>query len=880
MVGKTDILIVILFYFSISTFSQNLILKGEVQSKQAVLPFSDIVLEFMDKSSPMIYTATDADGRYLFKNLEKNTYIVSVSRLGYENQKDTVVLTANKSLNFLLKESPYTIEEVIVESPITVKKDTVIYNVDKFINGTEKKLKNVLEQLPGVDVDRKGNVKLNGKVVKKLYIDGELFFGGNTKLGVNNIPSEVIDKISFIDNFNNVSFLKKYSDSDELIMNVKLKKDKKHFIFGDVKISLGNQSHYQNHNALFLYSPKTTLNLITDINDVGKKVFSFDDFVNFQGGFNTIFKDGFSGFFGRLSTYSQFLNDTDFRFSRTRFLALNASTRINKKTTTRAYAIYSNPENINLEKQVNQYGSFIEYLNTNSIKRKPVLLIKHVLNYQRSDKSKLYVTTKFKKLSGDYDKSLISLVSSFDKNIKTKKKYKIKSFNENIEFHNEISRKQVLSSVLDFEHEENTNNNQWDSNSSFLSMLIPLQNDTHYDLVQSVETKKNKINAIVKHMLTINDYSQMYTTVGNTFLEEVYKNNDYQLMTDGTINYFDSADFNNNTKLTLNTLFFGLNYKIKIGKTIFKPGLSLRKYYWRLDDISRRKTLILPSLKMNVNFSKSQKIKFSYIMKSEFSTLKDLTNKFQIYSYNTIAKGNSNLENEVFHDFSFSYDKFNIFRGYQFSTEVSYIQKTTSHIEDTEFIGSDYYYSKSIYNKPTHNWNYSIAYSKRIRPVKLGIVTEYENSIYVDKEGLSYNKNNRNNINLEFSVKTLKNKKYPTIEILFKKQYGVVTYANRESHYYSANLSGNFSYFYKNFELDADYNYTINKSINTTYENTLVNASLQYQKRNSLWNFGIDLKNIFDVNYKKETMISDFIISEKQTYISPFNVMFSVKYKL
>ena len=93
-----------------------------------------------------------------------------------------------------------------------------------------------------------------------MLVEGKSFFGGGSKLAVENIPADALDKIEVIDHFNQVGFMKKVSDSDELAMNVKLKKDKKKFIFGDIEAGAeiaNDNGYYLAHAGLFYYSPKT-----------------------------------------------------------------------------------------------------------------------------------------------------------------------------------------------------------------------------------------------------------------------------------------------------------------------------------------------------------------------------------------------------------------------------------------------------------------------------------------------------------------------------------------------------------------------------------------------------------------------------------------------
>ena len=121
------------------------------------------------------------------------------------------------------------LEEVLIEQKmaVVVKEDTIVYRTDQFKTGDERKLKDILEKLPGVEVDREGNVKVKGKPVTKLLVDGKTFFTGDEKLGVNNIPSDAVDEIEAIDDYQEVSFLKGLKESDKMALNIKLKEGKK-----------------------------------------------------------------------------------------------------------------------------------------------------------------------------------------------------------------------------------------------------------------------------------------------------------------------------------------------------------------------------------------------------------------------------------------------------------------------------------------------------------------------------------------------------------------------------------------------------------------------------------------------------------------------------
>ncbi|HAI42977.1 MAG TPA: hypothetical protein DCM40_35185, partial [Maribacter sp.] len=81
------------------------------------------------------------------------------------------------------------------EMPVSVKGDTIVYDTDSFVSGTEKKLKDVLENLPGIEINDDGQIEVEGKTVSKVMVEGKDFFDGDSKLAVENIPANALSKV-------------------------------------------------------------------------------------------------------------------------------------------------------------------------------------------------------------------------------------------------------------------------------------------------------------------------------------------------------------------------------------------------------------------------------------------------------------------------------------------------------------------------------------------------------------------------------------------------------------------------------------------------------------------------------------------------------------
>ncbi|MDG1222029.1 MAG: carboxypeptidase-like regulatory domain-containing protein, partial [Polaribacter sp.] len=239
------------------------------------------------------YGFTDGQGNFKL-DLKKNTiYNIKISYVGYGDVSEFLKTTeTNTSKNYTMSEDNM-LEgiNIVSKMPVTIKGDTIIYNADSFKNGSERKLEDVLKKLPGVEVNDAGEIEVEGKVVEKIMVDGKEFFSGDTKLASKNIPSNAVDKIQVLRNYSNVNQLSGVQNNqDRVAINIKLKEGKKNFWFGDVTAGGGDSPDtelYLFQPKLFYYTPKYTINVIGDVNNMGDVVLSRRDLKGFGGNFQS-----------------------------------------------------------------------------------------------------------------------------------------------------------------------------------------------------------------------------------------------------------------------------------------------------------------------------------------------------------------------------------------------------------------------------------------------------------------------------------------------------------------------------------------------------------------------------------------------------------------
>ncbi|MFK8060065.1 MAG: carboxypeptidase-like regulatory domain-containing protein, partial [Polaribacter sp.] len=298
------------------------------------------------------YGFSDSKGNYKLDLKANKEYNIKISYIGFKTIEE-IVKTGTKDIvkNFtMFEDNELDGIEIVSKMPVVVKGDTIIYNADSFQNGTERKLEDIVKKLPGVEINDAGQIEVEGKVVEKITIDGKDFFSGDTKLALKNIPSNAVDKIQVLRNYGDVGQLSGVQNNqDRVAMNIKLKEGKKNFWFGDITAGVGNSPDtglYLFQPKLFYYTPKFTINVIGDVNNLGDVVLSRRDLRSFGGGFrsqspsngtNINIADAGIGF---LNVSARNANRIETKLS-----ALNFSYSPNKKLDLSAFLIWSGNSN-------------------------------------------------------------------------------------------------------------------------------------------------------------------------------------------------------------------------------------------------------------------------------------------------------------------------------------------------------------------------------------------------------------------------------------------------------------------------------------------------------------------------------------------------------
>ncbi|MBK7309133.1 MAG: carboxypeptidase-like regulatory domain-containing protein [Chitinophagaceae bacterium] len=140
------------------------------------------------KSNPTdtSYAFTDDKGQFRFDLVPTSPFSVVVRHMGYwPKAKYVPVSKAEKTIDvgsFVLAQDAKLLSEVIVEAPaIVVKEDTIEYNASSFKVKEGAVVEDLIKKMPGIQVDKDGNVTAQGKAVTRVKVNGKDFFGGDVK---------------------------------------------------------------------------------------------------------------------------------------------------------------------------------------------------------------------------------------------------------------------------------------------------------------------------------------------------------------------------------------------------------------------------------------------------------------------------------------------------------------------------------------------------------------------------------------------------------------------------------------------------------------------------------------------------------------------------
>ena len=893
-----NIIILVFIILPVLTFSQNVKLEGTIKSEaNNPLEMANVIAFKKGTKFLQSYSITDSKGHYKLSLEQDQEYTLKVSYLGFDTKSVEIAIgnsSEDLTKDIVLKESSQSLKEIQItyEMPVKIVGDTIVYNADSFTSGKEKKLEDILEKLPGIDIDDNGEVEVEGKKVQKILVEGKEFFDGDTKLATQNIPASAIDKVQVLKNYNEVEGMRSVTNNeDNIIINIKLKQGKKRFWFGEVNAGAGDNEKYIAKPKLFYYSPEKSINVLADFNNIGQTPFTRRDYWRFTGGlrggmsstgtsFNV--ESGGLGFLTVQNNRAQEIiskfGAINFSMAPTKKLDLNGFAIVNDSETsifTQTNTVYNSPQIID-GVLISNEGS-----ETSANQRSKLGLLKFSTTYKPNSNVHIDYDI-FGKIS---EQTELNDVTSTERGaVDTYKEEQPFSINQNFNLYYTIDEKNIFSAEI--QHLYQKDEPLYNSLASTQPFEIIPASDTEslFDILQNKELSTSKLDAKFDYYYLLTPKSNINITLGTTLSSQNLTSSIAQTLDDGTILNFNDPVLNNDVDYNFSDLFLGVHYKMVSGIFTFNPGVSLHHYITKDNqlgsEIKENQTKVLPDLYMRLQFKSSESLRFNYAISTQFSDINKIAEGYMLSNYKLLTGGNRELESALYHKYSLSYFSFSMFSFTNVMASLNYTKKANEIKNNTELIGVDRISYPVNSNFADETFSGYFRYGKTYSKLKTNFRANFSNSIYNNIVNDEYIKSKSFTHSYQASVAS-KFKDAPNFEVGYQKSFSKYSTTGTTTDRPFANMEIGFL---KNFILTADYSYYNYKNDEDTVKNTysFLNANLYYQAEDSKWEFKISADNLTN-NTSINTDSYNQIVDSNSTslyFIQPRIYMFSVKYNL
>ena len=872
--------ILILCLIIVCNFSFSQTLKGKVQNTLKE-PISANILIKNSENKNLIseFFKTDDNGDFTAVLEENYTKIYfEITAMGYEKIADSIISPSKNrtyNLNYILNEKITELQEVIVsQEKFEIEGDTVSFNPRSYKDGTERKVEDLIKKLPGMEVEENGSIKYRGKKVTSVQLEGDDLFGYNYAMGTRNISVDMLEQVQAIDNYSANPLLKGIENSEEVAINLKLKKGKLD-ISGNGNLGSGFDNNIDprndlNFNLLGISKKYKSFSSISynnvGLNNSAEDYFSMsaslediqnEDFYAKKIIPENIFMSNFDTQRANINNQLAVSNNLIYRFSQKLSLKANISFLNDKITFLENNNTFFNTENINYNDQ------------SETIKKPINKQLGFKLTYNTSKVSLLEIETAIQSEKINTSNSIVQNNNTFfNTSLKTENIF----WNNKIQYTYKISNNKALQYISNF----SINAIPQELN------IYPISFSFNGNLQKSEFEKKYYSN---KFVLLGNSKKNKYVfTLGSVFENNPFNSNLFE--NNSSIN----PDFINQFNYKKATLFseFGTTYALENWK--FQPTLrisSINQTY-KNDLESTNKTMqsfiVIPSL--NISYSLSGNSTFKLTGSYEEKT----PNEEYLFT-NLIAQNNRFIRRNILdlnlqqnQNYILSYRYNNLFTAFSTNLSLIYNNNKNTYLSSIEI--QDNFTISTFFQSPTNIENYSLNFGieKYVNFLNSNIkhVSNYGINNYKNVVNQSDLRNNQSrNYNAYFFITTVFN--FP-INFQNKFNYSNINFiSDNQNSNTNISFNNNLKMLIKPnnkflFTISYDY-FKPNTKLNEDF--TFLDFEIKYKpKKMRFIEFWLTGKNLLNNTFFSQTENTDFQNTTYQSSLMPRHFLLTLDFKL
>lgn len=922
---KKLILFLLVTLCSLSLYAQTTgTIKGRIYDSTAKqhLPNASIAILQANDSTLEQFTISSSTGSFEVSKLAFGNYIVQITYQGYTSFLQKVsVSAANAVYNFniiYLQQRATQLQDVTIQSsPVTMKKDTIEYNVNSFKTKPNAVIEDVLKKMPGMQVSKDGTITAQGEQVQRVLVDGKRFFGDDPKMATRNLPPDVVDKIQVFDGLSDQSSFSGFDDGNRVkTINIVTKKDKRKGYFGRGTAGVGTTANQSVHDVsvnLSKFNGNQQLTFTGAGNNINKQNFSLQDLFGsmnsgnlrgFGGGGGGRGGGGMGGLTNIINSFATSaanangitnnwnggLNYKDVWSKKTEaqgsyFYNQQSTVRDQKNLTQNLIetnadsSIYNSQSNNTLTKNYNHRINFnIEHLfdSSNSLIIRPNVSFQNTTTYTEqntnSNKGKIInlnntIASTQRQTDGHNANVEITFRHRFKKKGRTFSVNSVLAENKNdgSGYNYSVIENLIGNYRKDTIDQQNTTNSVTRSSNTTLSYTEPVGKNQQIELAYNYTQNNSNSNQYTFDADKITKaYVVPVANLTNQFANNYFANR-----------YTLSYRFNNN-KLNFsigNGMQFGNLFSVNKSS-----GVSINQQFINL----------FPSANFNYNFSRSKSLRFNYNGRTTQPNAQQLQPVINNADPLNIKLGNPNLKQSFTHNFRLFYNNFNLLtQKLIFATLI--VNVTENDIQNaTTVLRNGVQTSKPVNLNGTYNVigyiNYGFPLRKPKSNLNFGLnVNAIQNQNLVNNQS-NYTRNT--SVGGMISWTTNLKEKWD-INFVSNSLYNLANYTLQpelNANFFSQFLSVEATYYTKSgWILSSDIDYTYNSGRATGFNASipLLNASIAKQIfKNKAGEIKLYCFDLLNQNQSVTRNISANYIQDVETRVLTRYVMLSFSYNL
>ena len=882
----------VFFLIGMVLWSQNLDYQGVVKDSIGnPITAANVVAIKKETNGLESFAITNEQGVFKLGLKKSVLYQIKISYLGFKTKVFSLTPETDVTQQITLFEMAENLDEVEVtyQMPVTIIGDKIVYDADSFNTGSEKKLEDVLKNLPGIEVNDEGQIEIEGRLVQKVMLEGKDFFDGDSKLATQNIPSNVVSKIEVLRNFNEVSQLSNVIDNDDnLAINIRLKEGKKNFWFGEISAGAGPESRFLLNPKLFYYNPTKSFNFIGNKNNLGKSPLTRKDYYNFTGGFRNLNQKSGSSIAIRTDDLNfSSLQNNRAKSMETQFGAFNFSYNLTKAFDLSGFIIVSNTETEIENIQTRNYNANdrTEIVSNQVYRNNDLQLYKLSAKYNPSD----YLQVEYDiliKNAGQNEVSDMSSVSEQIEEITTQKRQDPSSINQSLSVYFSSNEKHIFS--IESQHlfqNEDPFYNAVRTRRPFASVLPLNASQTNYNINQYRDVVTNKLEAKVDYFYFFNPKVNLNLTLGTTQSRQDFDSSIFQILDDNSTLNLEAPSLNNQVEFDFSDVYLGAHIRFISGIFTVEPGFAYHNF--ETNDMQLGSTYsnnmykILPDIRVRLQFKKSESLRFTYRMINQFSDVNSYAQGYVFKNYSAFYAGNRELESSLFHNYNLNYFNFNTFSFTNISGRLSYSKREESVKNSSYYEGINRVTSPINSNFADHVYTAFGRFQKRFSNFKteasLRVTYSEKNNIQNDQYILSKGLNQNYKVSIASNFRSA-----PNLELGYNFIQNQYDQSDQVNTFYTdspfARLDADFG---KGFVLVSDFSYFhYRNQSDTLNEYSFLDVILYYQHPKSKWELSIEATNLLNDQTINKDGFNNFYDFTTSYVVQPRYLLFTIKYNL